>query len=89
MPHCIVYGMNSSTILGIEECAKEAGALKDCPMCGQLMSAFDPNAETKAYAYVTTAWKDGRLGVRAMPRTEAMDLLKSILERTGQCGCYA
>lgn len=79
--------MNSETAMQIEECAKEAGALRDCPMCGQLTSAYDPDAEVRAYAIATNAWKDRRRGFRAMQRTEVMDLMKLVLERIGNCAC--
>jgi hypothetical protein len=85
----MVNGMNSDTMLAIEECAKEAGALISCPICVQLISANDEDAERTAYALATNAWKDGPRGFRGMARIEVMDLMKQVLQRSTDCDCSA
>jgi len=82
-------GMNGDTMLNVEECAKEAGALRECEMCGQLVSADDPDAEARAYAVVTNAWKGDRRGFRAMERKEVVELMHRTLRRFGYCSCSA
>ena len=83
----MIDSMNGDTMLSVEECAKEAGALINCPSCGDLISAGDPDADSLAYAKATNAWKDGIRGFRAMERTEVTDLIKRVLEGFRFCSC--
>lgn len=73
--------MNSDTQETAEECAKDAGAIIKCPSClGYDISAFDPEAESRAYAIATEAWKSGTRGFRNMAREEVMGVVKSALQ---------
>lgn len=73
--------MNSDTQETAEECAKDAGAIIQCPSChGYDISAHDPEAESRAYAIATVAWKDGTRGFRNMSREEVVSVLKSALD---------
>ncbi len=79
--------MNGDTMINAEQCALDAGALVVCPMCDQLISANDEEAERMAYAVITNAWKDGVRGFRNMERSEVMDLMKRVLQRSSYCSC--
>jgi hypothetical protein len=63
-----------------ERCVKDAGAIVNCPLCGEPgISAESGDAERRAYALATTAWKANDRGFRGMARGEVVKLIKSIL----------
>lgn len=72
--------MNSDTRETAEQCAKEAGAIISCPVCGNHdVLADDDEAERNAYARATNELKAGVRGFRGMEREEVMAIVKSVL----------
>ena len=70
--------MNSETRSTLEEYAKQAGEIIDCRICPSFeVSSGDTDAESKAYAIATNAWKSGEF--RMDSREEIMELMKSVL----------
>ena len=75
--------MNSETRPTLEEYAKQAGAIIDCPSCrSNEIASGDSDAGAKAYAIATNAWKRGEF--RMDDREEIMDLMKSVLMNANQ-----
>ena len=73
--------MNSDTMETAQQCAKDVGAIVQCPIChGYDIRADDDDAERAAYARATQEWKDGVRGYRGMPREEVMDVVKTVLQ---------
>jgi len=73
--------MNSDSIETAKECARDAGAIVPCPICGNYdVAAHDEEADKRAYAYATEAWKDQDRGFRSASREEVMELMKAILD---------
>jgi hypothetical protein len=78
--------MNSDTQIEAEEIAVSANAIIKCPICHEtLISAFDPEAESRAYAMATNAWKSGGRGFRSMERQDVIRTMKSVLDGAGKC----
>jgi hypothetical protein len=91
---CMLDAMNSDTMLTAEECAKEARALINCPICHdhhyfgrRFISAGDPDADGRAYARATISWKNGVRGFHGMDLAEVRHLIKRALQRSSDCPC--
>ena len=73
--------MNSDTTETAAQYAKDAGAIKPCPVChGHDIRAYDDDADRMTYAQATNAWKDGDRGFRGMSREEVIGIVKSVLD---------
>jgi hypothetical protein len=76
--------LNSDTEILVEQILAESGAVADCPVChGSKLRTGDDEAESRAYALATNAWKDGQRGFRNMEREEVVSMVKRALLRTG------
>ena len=70
--------MNSETRPTLEDYAKQAGAIVTCATCHTYeVYAGDSDADSKAYAIATNAWKDGEF--RMDSREEIMEQMQSVL----------
>ena len=59
--------MNSHTMETLERCAREAGAIEPCSLCGGYdVYVGDDEADRMTYAMATNAWKAGDSGFRGM-----------------------
>lgn len=71
--------MNSHVLEELEVIAKKAGAVVDCPICGNYdISAFDDDANRQAYAMATNAQKSGVF--RSATREEILAEMKSLID---------
>jgi len=79
--------MNSDTQETATQIAKDAGAIIPCPTClANDIYAGNDDAERKAYAMATNAWKAGERGFRGMTREEVMQAIKSaIVDANHKC----
>jgi hypothetical protein len=77
-----VFALNSDTEILVEQILAEAGAVTDCPVChGSKLRTGDDEAEARAYAIATNAWKDRERGFRNMEREEVVSIIKQALLR--------
>ena len=73
--------MNSHTMETVERCAKEAGAIVPCSLCGGYdVYAEDEEADRMTYARATNTWKAGNSGFRGMVREQVVAVVKQFLE---------
>lgn len=78
--------MNSDTIESALQIAKDAGAIVNCSSCGHYeLRADDYDAECRAYAQATKAWKSVIRGFRGMEREDVMDSIKAALDVPIKC----
>jgi len=83
--------MNSDTIEAATQIIKDAGVVELCATCmSNDVYADDEDAERKAYAMATNAWKEGERGFRGMSREDVMRIIKSAIRdadrRCPSCG---
>jgi len=70
--------MNSESREQCETYAKQSGAIVRCPRCRSYdIKAGDEDADRKAYATATNAWKAGKFGLSDLNEVSA--LMKSVL----------
>ena len=79
--------MNSETYDTLREIAVTAGAIGSCPDChAEDIYLDDADANSRAYALATNAWKEEEAGLRGMKREEAMECMKGVLaDATQRC----
>ncbi len=83
--------MNSHTMESIERCAREAGAIRPCSVCGNYdVHVWDDEADRMTYAMATNAWKAGDSGFRGMWEAAQVSavvkqFLESVDERCPSC----
>ena len=77
--------MNAHVQEALNEIAKESGAVVSCETCGNnYIRAHDGDAESKAYAMATNAWKDGNF--RSASREEILAAMKDvIIDANNEC----
>jgi len=81
--------MNAHMPGQLEEIARQAEAIIPCKICrNNYVIADDSDAESKAYAMATNAWKCGEF--RSAPLEEVRRVMKSVLDsanhRCPSCG---
>ena len=70
--------MNAHMHEQLLEIARQAGAIINCPNCSASeVCAFDKDADSRAYAMATNAWKEGAF--RSASREETMEEMKSVI----------
>ena len=82
--------MNSHTMETVKDCAKQAGAIEPCSLCGGYdVYACDEEADRMTYALATNAWKAKDSGFRDMEREQVISVVRQFLESTNdRCpGC--
>lgn len=75
--------MNSDTDEELLQIAKQAGAITECPHCGNYdVRAYDDEAERRAYAMLTNTLKSGAYvrGFRGEDRATLLGAMKSTIE---------
>ena len=83
--------MNSHTMETVKACAKEAGAIEPCSLCGGYdVYVGDDEADRRTFALATNAWKAGDSGFRSMEREQVVPIVRQFLEsadeRCPSCG---
>lgn len=81
--------MNAHVQIALEEIAQQAQAVVKCEICrNNYVIADDEDAESRAYAMATNAWKSGEF--RSAPLDEIRGAMKAVLRdanhRCPSCG---